>query len=121
MKIFGREPAQWLQLASGLLVMLTPFIPSLTDDLKVAIMAVLTALFGFLTAAVVSAEKAAPFVAGLVKAMLVLGMALGLKLNVETIGGVMTFVEAAVAWYLRTQVVAPVSAGRADSTVSPSA
>lgn len=105
---FGREPAQWLQLISGLLIFLTPLL-HLSVDLTGAIMAVVTAVFGFLTALAVSREKAAPLVAGIIKALLALTLALHFSLSVEVQSGVMVFIEAAVAWYLRTQVVAPVA------------
>jgi nicotinamide riboside transporter PnuC len=102
----GREPAQWLQLASGVLVLLTPFL-HLSEGLNGAILAVLTAAFGLLTALAVSKEKAAPLVAGLLKALIALALALRFNLSIEVQSGVMVFVEAGVAWYLRTQVFAP--------------
>lgn len=106
---FGREPAQWIGLVSGLLIFLTPLL-HLSIDLNGAIMAVVTAAFGFLTALSVSREKAAPLVAGVIKALLALVLALHFQLSVEVQSGVMVLVEAAVAFFLRTQVTAPVSA-----------
>ena len=108
-ELFGREPAQWLQLASGLLVFLTPIL-HLGVDLNGAIIAVLTALFGFATAFSVSAERAAPMVAGLLKALIALALALRFNMSPELQAGTMVFVEAGVAWYLRTQLVAPITA-----------
>src|ERR1043165_7340535 len=106
-KLFlGREPAQWLQLASGLLIFLTPMLHR-SVEFNGAILAVLTALFGFLTALAVSAEKAAPAVAGLIKALIALALALRFHISPEIQAGTMVLVEAVVAWYLRTQVVAP--------------
>lgn len=107
-RLFGREPAQWLGLLSGLLIFLTPLL-HVSVDLNGAIMAVVTAAFGFLTALAVSREKAAPLVAGIVKALLALVLALHFHLSVEVQSGVMVLVEAAVAWFLRTQVTAPVA------------
>ena len=63
MKIFGREPAQIVQFLSGVLIFLVPYL-HLTDDLSGAVIAVITAVGGFATAALVSGEKAAPLVAG---------------------------------------------------------
>lgn len=107
-KILGREPAQWLQLFSGILIFLTPLL-HLTPDINGAIMAVITAAFGFATALAVSGEKAAPLVAGLIKALIALALAFHFNLSVDMQAGTMVLVEAAVAWYLRTQVVAPVA------------
>lgn len=102
----GREPVQWVQLASGLLIFLTPLL-HLSDALNGAILAVVTALFGFLTALAVSKEKAAPAVAGLIKALIALAVAFRLNWSAEVQSGIMVFVEAGVAFYLRTQVFAP--------------
>lgn len=106
-KLFlGREPAQWLQLASGVLIFLTPLL-GLSAEFNGAVLAVLTAAFGFATAFAVSAERAAPAVAGLLKALIALALALRFNISPELQSGLMVLVEAGVAWYLRTQVVAP--------------
>lgn len=112
-KLLGREPAQWIQLASGVLVFLTPIL-GLTGDQNGAVLAVITAAFGVATGLAVSAEKAAPMVAGLLKAMIALALAWRLDLSPEMQAGLLVMVEAGVAWYLRTQVVAPVSAAAVD-------
>jgi hypothetical protein len=104
--LFGREPAQWLQLASGVLVFLTPLL-HLTPAMNGAILAVITAVFGIATGLAVSGEKAAPMVAGLIKALIALALAFKFQIDIETQAGIMVLVEAAVAWYLRTQVTAP--------------
>lgn len=102
----GREPAQWLQLISGVLVFLTPIL-HVSANLNGAIIAVVTAIFGFLTALAVSREKAAPTVAGLLKALIALALALRFHISPEVQAGAMVLVEAGVGWYLRTQVFAP--------------
>jgi nicotinamide riboside transporter PnuC len=102
----GREPVQWVQLLSGLLVFLTPLL-HLSNAVSGAILAVVTAVFGFATALAVSKEKAAPAVAGLIKGLIALALAFRLNLSAELQSGIMVFVEAGVAWYLRTQVFAP--------------
>lgn len=107
-RLLGREPAQWLQLASGVLVFLTPIL-GLTADVNGAVIAVLTALFGIATGLAVSAEKAAPMVAGFLKALIALALALRFEISPEMQAGAMVLVEAGVAWYLRTQVTAPVT------------
>ena len=108
MKLLGREPAQWLQLASGILIFLTPFLHQ-SPDVNAAILAVITAVFGIATGFAVSGEKGAPMVAGLIKALIALALAFHLNLTIEQQSGIMVMVEAAVAWYLRTQVIAPVA------------
>lgn len=113
MKLFGREPAQWIQLASGVLVFLTPLL-HLDAAQNGAVIGVLTAVFGIATGFAVSAEKAAPMVAGLIKALIALALAWRLNMSPEIQSGLMVMVEAGVAWYLRTQVVAPVPAVAVD-------
>lgn len=108
-KWFGREPAQWLQLTSGLLIFLSPIL-HLTGEAQGAINAALTALFGFITALAVSREKAAPLVAGLLKALIAVALAFRLDLSPDMQVGIMVGVEAIVGFFLRTQVVAPTSA-----------
>jgi hypothetical protein len=105
--VLGREKAQWLQLASGVLVFLTPIL-HLSAEFNGAVIALITAAFGLATAAAVSAEKAAPFVAGLLKALIALALALRFQISPDIQAGAMVLVEAGVAWYLRTQVVAGV-------------
>jgi nicotinamide riboside transporter PnuC len=107
--LFGREPVQYIQLLSGVAILLAPILHWNADQTG-ALIAAVTALGGLLTAWAVSAEKAAPFVAGLIKAMLAVGLAFRLRLEPETVSGLMVFAEAAVAFWLRTQVVARVPA-----------
>lgn len=104
--LLKREPAQWIQLVSGVLVFLTPLL-HLTPDQNAAVIAVVTAVFGIATGFAVSAEKGAPMVAGLIKALIALALAWRLNLSPELQSGLMVMVEAGVAWYLRTQVTAP--------------
>lgn len=104
--LFGREPSQWVQLLSGFLIFLAPLL-HWNGEQTGALIAGVTALAGLLTAWAVSAEKAAPLVAGLLKALIAVALAFRLDLSPEAIAGFMVFVEAGVAWYLRTQVVAP--------------
>lgn len=115
-KIFGREPAQWIGLLSAAVALFSSIVLPVSAETQGAIIAVATALFGFVGALAVSAEKAAPLVAGLVQSVLALALSLGLHLDNVTQGSIMAFVAAGVAWYLRTQVVAPVPASAVDAT-----
>lgn len=101
--ILGREPAQWLQLASGILIFLTPVL-GLTEEQNGVLMAAITAAFGLLTAWGVSEEKTAAAVAGLVKALIAVAIAFRLEISVEMQAGIMAGVEAVVGFWLRTQV-----------------
>jgi hypothetical protein len=80
--------------------------------------AVAVAVFGLLTALAVSGEKAAPLVGGLLQAVLACALAFGLALSPEMQSSAMAFVTAAVALFMRTQVVAP---GAPRAMLSPPA
>ena len=107
MKWFGREPAQWIALFAGIALLAAPLLP-ITDLQHGVVNAAIAALSGFATALAVSGEKAAPLVAGLVKAVLAVALAWHLQFSADAQATVMVFVEAAVAFYLRTQIIAPV-------------
>lgn len=104
--VLGREPAQWIGLLSAAVALFSSLILPLDAGQQGALIAVATALFGVAGALAVSAEKAAPLVAGLVQSVIALALAFGLALSPEVQGSVMAFVAAGVAWYLRTQVTA---------------
>ena len=106
----GREPAQWTGLFSAAVMLFSALILPLTDAQQGALNAVAVVVAGLVTALAVSAEKAAPLVAGLIQSLIALALAFGFELSTEMQGAVMTFVAAAVALYLRTQVVAPAPA-----------
>lgn len=106
-KWLGREAAQWPHLVGAVLILVIPLL-NLTTDQSGAVMAVVVALTGGATALSVSGEKAAPLAAGLLKAVMALALAIHLDFSPSAQAAVMVFIEAAVAWYLRTQVVAPV-------------
>ena len=109
MRILGREPIQLLGLLRAALVLFSATVLPLTVDQQGAVCAVAAAVLGVAGAAAVSAERAAPLVAGLVEAVLALALAFGANLEPGLQGAVMAFVAAGVALYLRTQVVAPVA------------
>lgn len=115
MKVLGREPAQFLGLVSALIALLSATVVPLTDTQQGVVMAVVTAIIGVVTAAAVSAEKAAPLVAGLIQSVLSLALAFGWQIPAATQGAIMAFVAAGVAFYLRTQVSAPVPAQEVSS------
>jgi thiamine transporter ThiT len=107
---FGREPAQALGLVSALIAMVSSTFFEMSIEQQGVLNAAAVAIVGFVTAMAVSGEKAAPLLAGLVQAVLACALAFGLALSQELQGSIMAFVAAGVAWYLRTQVVAPVAA-----------
>lgn len=118
MKVFGREPAQFLGLLSALIALVSSTVLPLTVEQQGVLNAVAVAVVGLITAFAVSAEKAAPLVAGLMQAVLACALAFGVHLSPELQGSVMAFVAAGVAFWLRTQVFAPVPATAVDNVGS---
>lgn len=102
-----REPVQWLSAISGLLLVVAPALP-ISDVQHGAVNAAILALGGFATALAVSGDKAAPLAAGLIKAIIAVALAWHLNFSPDAQAGVLVFLEAGVAFYLRTQVTAPV-------------
>jgi len=107
-KVFGREPAVVLALISAALQVLAVFGLHLSPELQGAVVAVIAAVFGAATAFQVAQDKILPALLGLAQAGFSLLMAFGLDVGTNTQLAVTTLVTAAVACFVRTQVVAPV-------------
>ena len=107
MNIFNREPAQWLGLIAAAIQLVSALFFPLTVEQQGTLNAVAVAVFGLLTALAVSEEKAAPLVGGFIQAVLACALAFGAHLSPEMQSSAMAFVTAAVALFMRTQVVAP--------------
>jgi hypothetical protein len=106
MRILGREPAAWLGLIAVLVQTLIAWGVPLTEMQQAGINAVATLSMGLLVAASVAREQVIPIAGALLVAVLQLAVAFGADLSQERIamaGGLLT---AALAFYLRTQVVA---------------
>jgi hypothetical protein len=114
-KIFGREPAMILGAIAAAIQLLSATLLPLSVEQQGVLNAVAVAVIGLVTAAAVSAEKAAPAVLGLVQAVLACALAFGLQMSPETQGAAMAFVTAMVSLFVRTQVVAPVPASSVDA------
>lgn len=108
MKIFGREPAVVLALFSAVLQVLATFGLNLSPELQGAATALIAAVIGVWTAFSVAQDKILPALLGFAQAGFSLLMALGLDYSSETQLAVSTLITAAVAAFVRTQVVAPV-------------
>lgn len=113
MKIFGREPALVMAFISSAIAVTSALIFPLTDEQQGVLNAVVVALFGFITAALLAHEKFVPALVGLIKAVIAVAIAFGLHMTPETQGLVLTLVAAAAALWYRPQVVASVPAEEA--------
>lgn len=108
-KIFGRDPAWWLGVFAAVLMLASNWLP-LTIDQQALVLAVVNAAFGLITALSVSAEKVLPAIVGIFQALFAVFLGFGLNVPVNLQTAIMALVTALGAGYVRTQVVAPVSA-----------
>lgn len=105
--ILGREPAVFWAMTATLLQALLLLFP-LSDDVHGAANAVILAVAGFATAAMVSVDAALPALTGLIKAVFALVLAFGISLPDTTQVGILAVVTALGAFFVRQNVTAKV-------------
>jgi hypothetical protein len=107
----SRDPALWLFLVATGVRLLAAYGPwTITVDVQAAVNALATAIASFIVAAIVVRDKQVPALLGIVQALIALAVGLGLRLDPEMQALIMSGVGGLVAAFVRTQVVAPVSA-----------
>lgn len=109
MNYFKREPAQILGTVAAVIQLASALFLHLSVAEQGTLNAVAVAVLGFVLALSVSAEKAAAVAAGLVQAVIACALAFGFVLSSDLQSSIMVFVSAVSAFWLRTQVVAPVA------------
>ena len=109
MRIFGRDPAVILGLVAVVVQALVAFNTSLTDEQQGLINAAATALMGVAIAFMAARDQIVPAVGGAVVAVLQLAVAFGANLTQEQIGTAAALLTTLLAFWLRTQVTAPVA------------
>lgn len=105
MKIFGREPAAILALVAVAIKLIAAFGIDLTIDQQAVLNAVAAAAVGLLVAVMAHDALAAPMY-GFAQAALALAVGFGLHWSAEQQAVVLSFVQVAIAMFVRTQVVA---------------
>lgn len=106
--ILGREVALWAAAAKALVAVISLWVINLTVDQQGAVNAVVAALLGVIVAAQVKAEKAVPFVIGLVEAGFYLAVSFGWNIPADRQAVVLTLAGAVIAVITRDRVVAPI-------------
>ena len=107
--VFGREPAYWLALISGLVAFVSATVMTLTAEQQGVVNACAAALFGAITAGLLAGEKSVAALVGLFKALIAVGLAFGLSLSPEVQSTAMVVVELVLTGVLvRPNVIAPV-------------
>lgn len=113
MKIFGREPALIMAFLSSVIAVVSAFIFPLSDEQQGVLNAVVVALFGLITAALLQKEKLVPAITGFIKAAVVVAIAFGLHWSPEQQGLFIALISGIAALLVRPQVVASVPAEEA--------
>lgn len=113
MNATGREPAVlWMALVTPLIQLISALVFPLNDEQQGVLNAAAAAALGVIVAFQVSVEKALPLLAGLVQAVIAVGLAFGLELAPETQSAILATVAALVGFFVRTQVAPKVPASQ---------
>lgn len=106
-----RDPALLLFLVATSVRLFSAFVIHVDDDTQALINALATAIASAIVAVIVVKDKQVPALLGVAQALLALAVGLGLHVSAENQALIMSFVGGLAAAFVRTQVVAPVSAG----------
>lgn len=106
----SRDPALWLTLFATAVRLSAAFFLHLTDGQQAVLNAAATAVAGLIVALVVRKDGQVAAILGVVQALMALAIGFGLDLSAERQAVVMSLVGAVAAAFIRSQVVAPVSA-----------
>lgn len=106
----SREPALYLTLFATLVRLLGAFAIHLSDGQQAVLNAAATAIAGLIVALWVRRDGQVAALLGVVQAVLALAVGFGADLSAEAQAIIMSFVGAAAAVVVRTQVTAPVPA-----------
>lgn len=108
-KIFGREPAAVTAFVAVVIKLVAAFGVNLSGDQQAVLNAVAAAGVGLAVAVMAHDALAAP-IYGLAQASLALAVGFGLHWSADRQAVVLSFVQVAIAMFVRTQVTAKVSA-----------
>ncbi len=115
--IFGREPAYWLALVSGLVAFVSAAVFPLNTEQQGVVNAAAAALVGLITAGVLAGEKSVAAIVGFGKALIAVGLAFGLSWSPEVQSTTMVLVELVLTGVLvRPNVEPKVKAAYDDFT-----
>lgn len=104
----SREPALYLTLSATVVRLLAAFVIHLTDGQQAVLNAAATAIAGLIVALWVKRDGQVAAILGVVQAVLALAVGFGADISAEGQAVIMSFVGAAAALFVRTQVTAPV-------------
>jgi hypothetical protein len=107
---FSRDPALWLTLVATAVRLASAFVFHLTGEQQAVLNAAATAIAAMVVAVWVRRDGQVAALLGVAQALLALAIGFGLHVTAENQAVIMSFVGAVAAAFVRTQVLAPVSA-----------
>lgn len=105
-----RDPAIWLTLFATAVRLAGAFLFEITDGQQAVLNAAATAVAALIVAVAVRRDGQVAAILGVAQALLALAVGFGLNVSAENQAVIMSFVGAVAAAFIRTQVVAPVTA-----------
>lgn len=108
MKLFGREPAQWLAALAIAIELAVAWGWDLSEGQQAAVNAAATAVMGLVLAWTLAREKVAAAAGGVVAALGQVAVSVGVDVSQERIALTGAAITALVAFWLHGRVVAPV-------------
>jgi hypothetical protein len=109
MRILGRDPAVWAALVAVAVQFLVAWGVDFTEEQQACINAAATAVMGLAIAWAAAKDRVIPAAAGLLGAVLQLGVSFGWDITQDQIASAGALLTALLALYLRTQVTAPIT------------
>jgi hypothetical protein len=106
----SRDPALYLTLVATAVRLVSAFVFNLTDGQQAVLNAAATAIAGLIVALWVRRDGQVAAILGVAQALLALAIGFGLNVSAEMQAVIMSTIGAFAAAFIRTQVVAPVSA-----------
>jgi hypothetical protein len=106
----SRDPALWLTLFATAVRLGAAFLFEISDEQQAVLNATATAVASLIVAVWVRRDGQVAALLGTAQALLALAIGFGLDVSAENQAVIMSFVGALAAAFIRTQVVAPVSA-----------
>jgi hypothetical protein len=110
--LFGREPVAWAAFIAIVIQVISAYFFPLTDTQQGLLNGAVVLVLGFVTAAMVSMEKAVPALIGAIQAVVAVAIGFGAHISPDKVTVATALIAGAAALWTRTQVVAPVAASR---------
>lgn len=120
MRLFGREPALWLEVVKAVVVLAATLVPGFGGDQQAAVVVVATGLFGLLTALTTNPPQLAA-VTEFIQTLGVAVLAFGVNVPADMLSGVVLVSGTIVTLLQRGQVAPTATLARRSPPVPPAA